>query len=164
MRQNHDRPGCITFHIPAGRLLPALTIEHGVRCLPFMADNLTVNQALAEIIALSAEIDALEPADPKRIAFERQRDTLRADIREAADESRSEAGLLNELGTLQRRLAQIDDRPIGRGWAEKGRYRWVNNPAAYSNRINEMLDPQDADERTTIVNRIAEIESVLSPQ
>jgi hypothetical protein len=162
--QNHDRPGCIAFRKPAVQPLPALMIEHGVRCLPFMADDLTVDQALAEIIALSAKIDALEPADPKRIAVERQRDRLRADIREAADESRSEAGLLNELGTLQRRLAQIDDRPIGRGWAEKGHYRWVNDPGAYSSRINETLDAQDADERATIIDRIAEIESVLSPE
>lgn len=62
-----------------------------------------------------------------------------------------------ELGTLQRRLAQIDDRPIGRGWAEKGHYRWDDDPGVCSNNINEMLDAQDADERESVVTRIAEI-------
>ena len=129
-----------------------------------MTEDLTVDQALAEIIALSARIEALDPDDPKRVTLERQRQSLRTDVREAADASRSEAGLLNELGTLQRRLAQIDDRPIGKGWAEKGHYRWVNDPGAYSNRINDMLDAQDADERSIIVARIAEIEAVLDPR
>lgn len=129
-----------------------------------MTEDLTVDQALAEIIALSSKIEALDPDDPKRGQLERQRQRLRTDVRGAADASRSEAGLLNELGTLQRRLDQIDDRPIGQGWAEKGHYRWVNDPGAYSNRINEMLDAQDADERSTIVARIAEIEAVLDPE
>lgn len=129
-----------------------------------MTDDLTIDQALAEIIALSARIDAMNPDDPKLVPLEHQRQNLRIDVREAVDASRSVPGLLNELGTLQRRLAQIDDRPIGRGWAEKGHYRWVNDPGAYSNRINEMLDAQDADERQTVVTRIAEIEAVLKQQ
>ena len=126
-----------------------------------MSDDLTLDQALAEIVALSAKIEALDPDGPKRVALERQRQSLRVDVREAADASRSGPGLLNELGTLQRRLAQIDDRPIGKGWAEKGHYRWVNDPGAYSNRINEMIDDQDAYERETIVTRIAEIQEAL---
>ncbi len=129
-----------------------------------MTDDLTIDQALAEIIALSAKIQALNPDDPKRVALVSQREDLRIDVREAADASRSEPGLLNEFGTLQRRLAQIDDRPIGRGWAEKGHYRWMNDPGAYSNRINEMIDAQDADERATIVTRMVEIEAVLNPR
>ncbi|MEA2024003.1 MAG: hypothetical protein U9N79_06890 [Actinomycetota bacterium] len=129
-----------------------------------MTDDLTVDQALEKIIALSASINALEPDNPQRAALERQRDELREDIQSAADASRSVPGLLNELGTLRQRLARIDDRPINEGWAEKARnrwVRWVNDPGAYSNRINEMLDTKDADERAAIVARIAEIEDVL---
>lgn len=126
-----------------------------------MADDLTVDEALAEIIAISTKTDAMEPGEPGRIALERRRQELRTDVQKAADGSRSEAGLRNELGTLHRRLEQIDDRPIGKGWAEKGNYRWVNDPGAYSGRINEMLTAQDADERKVIVGRIAEIEAVL---
>ena len=132
-----------------------------------MTDDLTVDQALAEIIALSAKIDALDPDNLKRVALERQRERLRSDVREAADTARSVPGLLNELGTLQRRLAQIDERPIDSGWAEKARYRgvrWINDPGAYSNRINEMLNAQDADEREIVVTRIAEIEAVLKQE
>lgn len=129
-----------------------------------MNDDLTIDEALAEIMGLSARIDAMETDDPERVALERRRHDLRADVQEAADAARSEPVLRNELGTLRRRLTQIDDRPIGKGWAEKGRYRWVNDPGAYSNRINEMLDAEDADEREAIVNRIAEIEAALAPE
>jgi hypothetical protein len=84
-----------------------------------MTDDVTVDQALAEIIALSAKIESLDSDNPERIALERQREGPRIDVREAADASRSVRGLLNELGTLQRRLTQIDDRPIGRGWQRR---------------------------------------------
>jgi hypothetical protein len=39
----------------------------------------------------------------------------------------------------------------------------VNDPGAYSDKINEMLDSQDADEREEIVTRIAEIRTILDP-
>ena len=129
-----------------------------------MTDDLTIDQALAEIMSLSERIDALGPDDPNRVALERQREELRTDVREASDASRSLPGLLNELGALQRRLSQIDARPIDEGWSEKARYRgvrWFNDPGAYSNTINEMLNAEDADERLEIVERIAEIETVL---
>ena len=128
-----------------------------------MTDDLTIDQALAEIMSLSERIDALEPDDRKRATFERQREDLRADVREASNASRSLPGLLNELGALQRRLSQIDTRPIDHGWAEKARYRgvrWFNDPGAYSSTINDMLNAEDADERSEIVERIAEIEMV----
>lgn len=131
-----------------------------------MTDDLTVDQALSEIITLSERIGELEPGVPKRIALEREREGLRTDVRTAYDASRSESVLLNELGALQRRLAQIDERPIDSGWAEKARYRgvrWINDPGAYSNQINAMINAQDADERETIVTRIAEIKAVLDP-
>lgn len=131
-----------------------------------MTDDLTIDQALAQIVDLSAKIEALEPDTPGRTALERQRESLRIDVREATDATRSVPGLMNELGTLQRRLAQIDERPIDSGWAEKTRYRgvrWINDPGAYSNQINAMIHAQDADERAVIVARIAEIETVLNP-
>ncbi len=146
------------------RVLSRSANERRVRSSTTMTDDLTIDQALEKIIALSARINALEPDNPKRASLGRQRDELREDIQAATDASRSVPGLLNELGALQQRLTQIDDRPINEGWAEKARnrwVRWVNDPGAYSNRINEMLDAKDADEREAIVARIAEIEEVL---
>lgn len=128
-----------------------------------MTDDPTLDEALAEVVALSSRIAAKDPEDPARLTLERQRDQLRSAIRSASDASRSDAALHNELGMLRRRLEQIDDRPIGKGWAEKGNYRWVNDPGAYSGRINEMLEAQDAHERAEIVLRVAEIEKALSP-
>ncbi len=141
-------------------------IRHRLAYPPHMADDQTLDQALAEILSLSARIDALELDEPKRIPLERRRDNLRADVRMAADASRSLPILQNELGALQRRLKQIDERPIDQGWAEKARYRgirWMNDPGAYSNKINDMINSEDAAERAQIVTRIGEIETVLSP-
>ena len=145
-------------------MAPPAPIGHRVRYPPRMTDDLTIDQALAEIMSLSGRIDALEPDDPKRVPLERQRENLRVDVRKADDASRSLPVLLNELGALERRLKQIDARPIDEGWAEKARYRgmrWFNDPGAYSNRINEMLDAEDAYERSEIVERIVEIKAVL---
>ena len=126
-----------------------------------MNDDLSVDEALAEIVSLSGQIDALAPDDRRRATLEHQRDQLRAAAREAADASRSNAGLRHELESLRRRLSSIDERPIGKGWAEKGNYGWVNDPSAYSTEINRAIEGQDAEERALIVTRIAELEAAL---
>ena len=126
-----------------------------------MSNDLSVDEALAEIVSLSGQIDALAPDDRRRATLEHQRDQLRAAAREAADASRSNAGLRHELESLRRRLSSIDERPIGKGWAEKGNYGWVNDPSAYSTEINRAIEGQDAEERALIVTRIAELEAAL---
>lgn len=126
-----------------------------------MDEEVKIDAALAEIIELSAAIEAPAIDDRERKHLERRRSDLRNAVREAADAARPESGLRNELGALRRRLAQIDEQPIGKGWAEKGRYRWVNDPGAYAGRINEILIEQDADERAMILRRISEIEAAI---
>lgn len=126
-----------------------------------MSDDFTVDEALSMIVSLSNEIDALPPDDRRRAPLEHRRDQLRAATREAADASRSETALRHELDGLFSRLAEIDGRPIGKGWAEKGHYRWVNDPSAYAGQINAMLDEQDAAERAKIISRIKELEQLL---
>ncbi len=44
----------------------------------------------------------LDPDDPKTLDLDRESESLRVEAREAADASRSETVLLNEVGTLQR--------------------------------------------------------------
>lgn len=126
-----------------------------------MNDDLSVDEALSEIVSLSGRIDALPPGNRHRVGLEHRRDQLRAAAREASDASRSDAILRHELDSLQQRLAQIDERPIGKGWAEKGNYGWVNDPSAYSRRINRELEDQDAVERTAIISRIQELKKLL---
>jgi len=121
----------------------------------------SIDDLLAELVDLSGRLggDDLTPAERSRLEDRRSR--LRELARRVDDASRSRAVLENELGTLRRRLAEIDDRPIGKGWTEKTNTRWLNDPGAYSSQINRMIDDQDRDERTRIVERIGEIESAL---
>ena len=126
-----------------------------------MDDPTTIDELLAEITDISRRLDDdPSPADRKRL--EQRRTHLRTLARRADDAARSDAVLLNELGTLQRRRNQIDERPIAKGWTEKADIRWFNDPGAYSSQINRMIDGQDEDERASIVARISEIEAVLA--
>jgi hypothetical protein len=126
-----------------------------------MKDPATVDELLAEIVTITEALEDPAVGSADRTALETRRDALRDAARRAGDSARSEAGLRNELGTLTERLAEIDGRPIGKGWTEKTSYRWFNDPGAYSSQINRMLAEQDGDERARIVTRIGEIEEVL---
>ncbi|MEN8114063.1 MAG: hypothetical protein ABFS21_06710 [Actinomycetota bacterium] len=126
-----------------------------------MSDDLSVDDALSMIMSLSREIDSLAPDDHRRSSLEHRRDQLRVAAQSAADSSRSGVALHHELAGLRTRLSEIDGKPIGKGWAEKGHYRWVNDPSAYANNINAMLDEQDAEERAKIISRIKELEQLL---
>jgi len=122
-----------------------------------MNEPTTVDELLAQIIAITAQIEA---ADPDTAHYERlqdRREELRTAAQRAGDAARSDAGLLNELGTLERRLEEIDDRPIGKSFMEKTNYRYYNDPGAYSSQINRMINQQDETERESITQRIAEI-------
>ncbi len=127
-----------------------------------MNEPATVDELLAEIVELTSAIDASVPDSPERKRLERRRESLRDLARAASDNARSDADLRNELGTLLRRLSEIDDRPIDKGWTEKTNYRWFNDPGAYSSQINRKITEQDEDERAAVVKRIGEIEAVLS--
>ncbi len=127
-----------------------------------MEEPATIDELLTEIVKLTAGIEAADPGSTERERLEERRDSLRTLARTARDNARSDADLENELGTLLRRLAHIDDRPIDKGWTEKTNYRWFNDPGAYSSQINRKINEQDEDERADIVKRIAEIEAVLS--
>jgi len=126
-----------------------------------MKDPATVDELLAEIVAITEELENPALGNAERTALEARREALRDAAQQAGDAARPEAGLRNELGTLTKRLAEIDARPIGKGWTEKTSYRWFNDPGAYSSQINRVLTEQDEDERSHIVSRIGQIEAIL---
>jgi hypothetical protein len=126
-----------------------------------MSKDLSADEALSQVASLGAQIDRLPPGDPGRAPLEARRERLRHAAREAADRSRSEAALRHELEGLHSRLTAIEERPIGKGWAEKGAHRWVNDPSAHAHRINEMLAEQDESERAAILARIAQLKELL---
>jgi len=122
----------------------------------------SIDDLLEELVFLSDRLGRDDLTPDERTRLEDRRSYLRGVARRADDASRSRAVLENELGALRRRLAEIDDRPIGKGWSEKTNTRWLNDPGAYSSQINRMISDQDRDERARIVERIGEIESALT--
>ena len=129
-----------------------------------MSDDRTtsVDEALAEITAITDRLDAMGPGDPGRAKLIARRDELRRSAREASAASRSVDTLHYELDQAQRALAEIDARSAERAKSQKRTFRWINDPDSYANRINQMLRDQDEEERRQLERRIVEIEEQLA--
>lgn len=123
--------------------------------------TLSVDEALAEITAITDRLDSMGPGDPGRTKLIGRRDELRRSAREASAASRSEDTLRYELDQAQRTLTEIDARVTKRSKSEKRPFRWINDPDSYSNRIDQMLRDQDEEERDQLERRIDEIEEQL---
>ncbi len=123
--------------------------------------NRSVDEALAEITAIIGRLDALGPGDPGRAGLVARRDELRKSARDASVASRSDDILRYERDQARRRIAELDSRPVKKSWVEKRNFRWINDPGAYSNRINQMIEDQDATERGQLERRIVEIDAKL---
>lgn len=110
---------------------------------------------------INSRLERLATDDPARRPLESRKEELQAAARLAADRARDPAALERELDQLRGRLDEIDERPIGRSWAQSGNYRWINDPGAYSNVINRKIVAGDAGEREAITERIDELETAL---
>ena len=128
-----------------------------------MSDDrtLSVDEALSEITAITDRLDAMGPGDPGRNGLIAQRDELRRSARDASAASRSDDTLRYELDQAHRGLSDIEARAAERSRSEKRTFRWVNDPNSQSNRINQMLEEQDQEERLQLERRIGEIETQL---
>ncbi|MEA2057859.1 MAG: hypothetical protein U9O63_04010 [Actinomycetota bacterium] len=113
------------------------------------------------MIDINSRLERLAADDPGRRSLESRKEELQTAARLAADLARDPAALERELVQLRERLDEIDERPIGRSWAQKDNYRWINDPGAYSNVINRKIAEGDAGDRETIVERIGELETAL---
>jgi hypothetical protein len=118
---------------------------------------LSVDEALAEIASIIDRLDSMGSSDPARPRLVARRDELRKAARDAAVASRSDDTLRYERDQAQRRVDELDKRLIKPGWSERQPTKWINDPGAYSARINEMLREQDATERAELERRIADI-------
>jgi hypothetical protein len=110
---------------------------------------------------INSRLEGLATNDPARRSLESRKEELQTAARLAADRARDPAALERELGQLCGRLDEIDERPIGKSWAQRGNYRWINDPGAYSNIINRKIAEGDAGEREAIAERIGELETAL---
>lgn len=124
-------------------------------------ETLSTDEALAEIHSIIDRLDAMGPGDPGRTDLIARRDQLRRSAREAAVASRSTDTLLYERDQAQRRLAEIDARGARKLKAEKRVLSWIIDPGSEANRIDRMLQEQDAAERDELERRIVEIEVQL---
>ena len=80
---------------------------------------------------------------------------------EASVASRSDDILRYERDQARRRIAELDSTPVKKSWVEKRNFRWINDPGAYSNRINQMIAEQNATEREQLERQIVEIDAKL---
>ncbi|MCH7844358.1 MAG: hypothetical protein IIC70_00605 [Acidobacteria bacterium] len=123
--------------------------------------NLSVDEALAEVTAIIDRLNAMGPGDPGRAGLVARRDELRKSARDASVASRSDDILRYERDQARRRIAELDSTPVKKSWVEKRNFRWINDPGAYSNRINQMIAEQNATEREQLERRIVEIDAKL---
>jgi hypothetical protein len=137
------------------------TLEYPRRQERTIDRRITVDAALTELRDINSRLERLALDDPARRTLESRKEELQTAARLAADRARDPAALERELDQLRGRLDEIDERPIDRSWAQKGDYRWINDPGAYSNVINQKIAEGDAAEREAITERIGELETAL---
>jgi hypothetical protein len=96
-----------------------------------------------------------------RRALENERDRLRSQARELADERRHPDSIRAEIEMLEARLAEIDDLLIGKGYSEKWFKQTIQDPSAYSHTINAALREQHAGEVDEITERLTRLRALL---
>ena len=124
-----------------------------------MAD---LDALLAELGELRAHIKKLPTDDPDRAALEERRDSIHNQARFEADRRRPIEDLRRELASSQQRIAELDRMRIAPSFTERRRERWpVGNPTGYIRKINSTIEENTRNERTLLVERIAELTSFL---
>lgn len=124
--------------------------------------RLSTDEALAAMREVDERLASLSPEHPERPPLEARRAELQAAARRATDLGRSPDAVRAELDHFERRLAEIDGELIGKSWAEKGNYGWINDPGAYAHGINKELRRASQDTRAEAVLRITELRDVLT--
>lgn len=118
-----------------------------------------IDEMLEAIQRLSQQISAL-PEGPARESLLAERDGLRAKARLAGDTRRPLANLQAELANVENQLSAIDDTAIKPAMNES--YKLITDPSAYRNRINESIEANEADHRSALVERRAELLEALA--
>lgn len=124
--------------------------------------RLSIDEALAAMRGVDERLASLGPDHPERKRLEARRAELQAAARRAADLGRTPEAVRAELDHFERRLSEIDGELIGKSWAEKGNYGWINDPGAYAHGINQELRRANQDTRDEVLLRIAELREVLA--
>ena len=129
------------------------------------AVDITPDELLDELSAITARLEELPPESPERSRLELQRDNLRETARRTADAARNLDSLRTELVHLRRRLAAFEaDKVEVPDWqvalTRGGRFS-LTDPVADAARINDAMDAATALDRASIEARIADLEETL---
>lgn len=119
-----------------------------------------IDELLSTISALSDRIDGLGVDDVERARLEGRRDELRSRAKFLADERRHPASIVAEIDMLERRLVEINQLFISKGYAEKHLPYTVQDPGAYSHTINRLLEEEHQDEIAEIRLRLDHLRSI----
>lgn len=118
-----------------------------------------LDETLARLTAIRAELAAIGPEDPRRPALEAQRAEIQEEARLLADASRNPEYLALELRHLEARLADLERTQIKPSLVE--RRRVINDPSAYSHAINRKIIEANRAEIETLERRIGELRQAL---
>lgn len=120
-----------------------------------------IDSILDQIKAISAELELLHFADPRRVTLEAERDLLRSDAKRIVGMGASREYLEYELAHLEQRLAELRGEEIEPPSAARNPMAFTDH-AAFARRINEMLASKTGDERSFLKTRIAELRRQLA--
>ncbi len=122
---------------------------------------MTPDETLAEMLAIRARLDALEPSSPEYRELQQQRQQLAQAAREATDAASNPERIRAELEHLEQRLAAFDDHKIDvPAW--QAAMPSINDPAAHPSRINEIMDASNKLDRDALEERIERLKKALS--
>lgn len=102
-----------------------------------MADS--IDDLLAEIQSISRELESDDLTTKQRQRLIDRKDGLQAEARRIALEGRHPVSVDNQIESLERRRAHINDQFIKPGYSEKRGGKNIQDPGAYSHNINKML-------------------------
>ena len=129
------------------------------------AVDITPDELLDELSAITARLEELAPDSPERSRLELQRDQLRATARRTADAARNLDNLRTELDHLRSRLAAFEsdkvDVPDWQIALTRGGKFSLTDPVGDAARINDAMDAATALDRASIEARIADLEETL---
>lgn len=128
---------------------------------PLSGDRLVshLDEALARLTAIRAELAALGPDDPRRPELEAQRTEIQEEARLLADASRNPEYLALELQHLEARLVELERTQIKPSLME--RRRVINDPSAYAHGINRKIIEANRAEIESLERRIGELRQAL---
>lgn len=118
-----------------------------------------IDQLLARIRDVAKRLESLPDDDPSRDSLLAKQKRLRTKARDLSNASRHPKSVEAQISMLEARLREIDDKYVGKGYAEKHLTKGFSDPGAYSVIINRNIEEEHAAEVEKIKANLVELRS-----